>query len=128
MNRASSRVEAGTSGFLSISDIHFGVSAELDQGSQASSFVEAWNSACLLHCPWGIRPFVYLIRKLRLFSEDEPGVTVPLRVVTSSSGLHSKKFLVIGTHLEWRGKLVSFGMWHDPQGFLTSFNLRQASS
>ena len=41
MNRASSRVEAGTSGFLSISDIDLGVSVELEQGSQALSYVEA---------------------------------------------------------------------------------------
>ena len=33
MNRASSRVEAGTSGFLSISNLDLGLSAELDQGS-----------------------------------------------------------------------------------------------
>ena len=41
MNRASSQVEVGTSGFLSISDIDLRVSAELEEGSQASSCVEA---------------------------------------------------------------------------------------
>ena len=50
MNRASSRVEVETSGFLSISDIDLGVSVEFEQGSQALSFVEAWNSACLSSC------------------------------------------------------------------------------
>ena len=42
--RASSRVEAGTSGFLYISDLDRRVPAELGQESQASSCVEEWNS------------------------------------------------------------------------------------
>ena len=50
MNRASSRVEAGTSGFLSISDTDLTVSVEFKQGRQASSCVEALNSAFLLSC------------------------------------------------------------------------------
>ena len=50
MNRASSRVEAGTSGFLSISDTDLMVSVEFEQGRQASSCVEALNSAFLLSC------------------------------------------------------------------------------
>ena len=53
---------------------------------------------------------------------------MPLRVVTSSSGLHSKRCPGIGTSLERTGKSVSFGMWHDPRGFLSSFNVRPASS
>ena len=47
MNRASSLDEAGTSVFLSISDFNCRVSEELEQESQASSWVEEWNSACL---------------------------------------------------------------------------------
>ena len=65
---------------------------------------------------------------LRLFQEDATGVSVPLCVVTSSSGLHFKRCPDIGTYLVWMGKLVSFGMWHDPRGFLSSFNVRWASS
>ena len=45
---ASSRVEARTSGFLSNYDVDLGVSVEFELGRQASSCVEAWNSACLL--------------------------------------------------------------------------------
>ena len=60
MNRASSRVEEGTSGFLSISDFNCRVSADLEQESQASSCVEAWNCACLSRCSWGVRPLVKL--------------------------------------------------------------------
>ena len=43
--RASSPVEAGTSGFLSISDSDRRVLAELGQESQSSTWIEAWNSA-----------------------------------------------------------------------------------
>ena len=60
MNRASSRVEAGTSGLFSISDIDRRVAVELEQESQASSCVEEWNSACLSSCSRGDRPLVEL--------------------------------------------------------------------
>ena len=43
MNRASSRVEVGPSGFFSISDMDLEVSVEFEQGRQASSCVEALN-------------------------------------------------------------------------------------
>ena len=68
MNRASSRVEVGTSGFLSISHIDLGVSVELEQGSQVLSCVEAWNSACLSSCSWGVRQLVKLYLEPAAFS------------------------------------------------------------
>ena len=68
------------------------------------------------------------IWNLCLFPEDATGVSVPFHVLTSSSGLHLKRCPGIGTYLEWMGKSVSFGMWHDPRGFLSSFNVRPASS
>ena len=58
MNRASSRVEARNSGFLSISDIDLFVSVELEQENQASSCVEARNSACLSSCSSSVSPLV----------------------------------------------------------------------
>ena len=60
MNWASCRVEVGNSGFLCISDMNLGVSAELEQGSQTSSCVEAQNSVCLSICSWGVRSLVEL--------------------------------------------------------------------
>ena len=78
MNRASFRVEVGTSGFLSISDIDLRVSSDLEQGAQASSFVEAWNSNCLFSCSWGIRPLVELYLEPAAFSgECNRGVSAP---------------------------------------------------
>ena len=68
------------------------------------------------------------IWNLCLFPEDATGVSVPFHVLTSSSGLHLKRCPGIGTYLEWMGKSVSFGMLHDPRGFLSSFNVRPASS
>ena len=68
VNRASSRVEAGTSGFLSISEINLRVSVELEQGSQASSCVEPRNSACLSSCSWDVRPLVELYLEPAAFS------------------------------------------------------------
>ena len=61
------------------------------------------------------------IWNLQLFPDDATGVSVPLRVVTSSSGLHSKRCPGIRTYLEWTGKSVCFGIWHDTRGFLSSF-------
>ena len=78
MNRASSQIEVGTSGFLSNCDIELGVSAELEQGSQASSCVEAWNSVCLSSCSWGVRPLVELYLESAAFSGGgNLGVSAP---------------------------------------------------
>ena len=128
MNRASYRVEAGTSGFLSISDFDPRVSADwnpkvrprivLRNGTPLASGVLPRVTGHLLSFIWN----------LRLFPENTTRLSVPLRVVTSFSGLHSKRCPGIGTYLEWTGKSVSFGMWHDPRGFLSSFNVRPASS
>ena len=60
MNKASSRVEARTLGFLSIFYFDCRVSADLEQESLASSCVEEWNSTCLSSCSRGDRPLVKL--------------------------------------------------------------------
>ena len=89
--RASSTIEAGTSGFLSISDSDRRVPAELGQESQASSWVEAWNCACLLRSFRGDRRPVELYLEPAGFYRRCTGVSVPLRVGTSSTGWHSKR-------------------------------------
>ena len=103
VNRASFQVEAGISGFLSISNFDHRVSAELEQESQASSCVEKWNSITsrvvngvtghLLSCIW----------ILWLFPDNATGVSVALPVVTSSSGLHSKSARELGIILSGWG-------------------------
>ena len=89
--RASSPIEAGTSGFLSISDSNHRVPADLGQESQASSRVEAWNCACVSRCSQGDKPLVELYLEPAGFSRQCMRVSVPLRVGTSSTGLHSKR-------------------------------------
>ena len=83
-----------------------------------ASRVVHWVSVHLSSCIWN----------LRLFPDDATGVSVPLHVVAASPGLHSKRFPGIRTYFEWTGKSVSFRMWHEPRGFLSSFNVRPASS
>ena len=128
MNRASSRDEAGTSVFLSISDLDSRVSAELEQESQALSCDEVGTplASHVVHRVTG--HWLSCIWNLRLLLDDATGVSMPLCVVTSSSGLHLKRCPGIGTFLEWTGKLVSFRMWHDTRGFPSSFSVRPASS
>ena len=58
----------GSSGFLSSSDMDLGVPMEIQQGSQASSHVEAWNKAFLLSCKRGVKPHVELKRGTCAFS------------------------------------------------------------
>ena len=72
----------------------------------------------MLSCIWN----------LRLFLDDATGMSVPLHVMTSSSGLHLKRCPGIGTFLEWTRKSVSLGMRHDTRGFLSNFSVRPASS
>ena len=126
MNRASSRVEVGISGFFSISDFDHRVSAELEKESRPrlvlrngiplASPVVHGETGHLLSCIWN----------LQLFPDDATGGSVPLRIVTSSTGLHSKMYLGIGNFLEWTGQSVSFEMWHRPRGFLWSFSVKPA--
>ena len=94
--RASSRVEAGISGFLSISDSDRRVPSELGRESQASSWVEAWNSACLLRCSRGDRLLAELYLEPAGFSRQCMCMSVSLRVVTSSTVLYSKRCPGIG--------------------------------
>ena len=94
--RASFRVEAGNSGFLSISDFDRRFPAERGQESQASSCVEEWNSTCLSSGSRGDRPLVELYLEPAGFSRRCTGVSVPFCVVTSSTGLHSKRCPGIG--------------------------------
>ena len=89
--RASCRGEAGSSGFLSVSDSDRRLPAELVQESQASSCVEECISACLSSCSRGNRPLVELYVDPALLSGRCMGVSVPLRVGTSSTGLPSKR-------------------------------------
>ena len=95
----------------------------LRNGIPLASRVAHGVTAYLSSCIWN----------LWLFQDNAIGVSVPHSVVTSFSGLHSKRCPGIGLHSKrcpgiGKGKLVSFRMWHHPRGFLSSFNVRLASS
>ena len=75
--RASSRVEAGMLGFLSISNSDHRVPAKLAQESQAWCSAEEWNSAYLSSCSGGYKPLVVLCVELRVFRKMHGGVRVP---------------------------------------------------
>ena len=91
--RASSRGEAGTSGFLSVSDSDPPTSGSLQSWKRRVSLVlsEEGNSACLSRCSGGLRPLFELCVEPTGFSRRCTGVSVPLRVVPSPTGLPSKR-------------------------------------
>ena len=94
--RASFRVDAGTSGFIYISDSNRTVPAELGKERQAFSCAEERNSACLSSSSRDDRLLVHLCLESACFSVLCMGVSVPLRVVHSSTGLLSKRCPGIG--------------------------------
>ena len=82
---ASSRVEAGNSGFLSGCDMDLRVPTEFQQRSQSSSRVEAWNSAFLWSCEMGVWPPVEFRLgggggEIGLFQEVQQGSQTSVRV------------------------------------------------
>ena len=93
---ASSRMEAGTTGFLSISDSDRRVPADLGQESHASSCLRNGTPLAfrVVHGMTGHLPSC--VWNLRVFSGRRTGVSVPLHVVNSSTGLPSKRCVGIG--------------------------------
>ena len=126
--RASSRVEAGTSGFLSISDSDGRVPEELGQESQASSCVEELNSACLSSCSRGDIPLVKLCVEPVGFSGQCTGVLVTLLLCLHPQGCLRSGVRASGSYPERTAQSGSFGMWHHPRGYVSNFLLRKASS
>ena len=65
----------------------------LRNGTPLASRGVYWVTGHLSSCIWN----------LWLFPDYASGVSVPLRVVTSSAGLHTKKCPAIRAYLEWKG-------------------------
>ena len=121
-------MEAGTSGFISISDSDRKVPAELGQESQASSCKEEWTSACLSSYSRGDRQLVELCLESAGFSGLCTRVSVPLQIVPSSTGLPLKRCPGIG----FLSRAVSeIGVFRDvaqPRGYISNFLMSPASS
>ena len=75
--RASFRVDAGTSGFIYISDSDRTVPAELGEESQASSCVEEWNPTCLSSSSGVTSHLLSCMWNLRVFPDDARGCQCP---------------------------------------------------
>ena len=101
--------------FLSISGFDHRVCAELEQESQASSCDEVETSLAsrVVHGVTG--HLSSCIWNLWLFQYDVTGVSVPIRFVTSSSGLHWKRCQASGPFLRGLGNwcLSECGMTHE---------------
>ena len=121
-------VEAGTSGFLSISDSVCRIPAKLGQESQASSCVEEWNSACLLRCSRGDRPLLSCVWNLWVFPDDARGCQCPFMLCLHPQGCLGRGVWTLGPYQERTGKSGSFTMWHHPRGYVSNFLVRPASS
>ena len=110
MNRAPSLVEAGTSGFLSITDIELGSLWTWNKGDRPPLVLRHGTplASLVVHGVSGHRSS--RIWNLQLFLEDATRVSLPHCVVPSSLGLHVKRCPSIRTYFEWMWKSVSFGM------------------
>ena len=126
--RASFRVDAGTSGFIYISDSDRTVPAELGKESQAFSCVEERNSACLSSSSRDDRTLVNLCLESACFSTLCMGMSVPLRVVPSPTGLPWKRGP--GLRAFSRADRGIGGVRHvaPPTWFVSNFLVRPASS
>ena len=101
-HRASSRIEARTSGFLSSADMAIWDPLEFQQGSQASSHVQTWNSASLFRCKRVIRLLVELALGSGAFSRGGPGL--------SHFPLCFELILAVPVEAMWRIRLIWSGL------------------
>ena len=114
--RASSRGEAGTSGFLSVSDSDRRVPAELGQESQASSCLRNGISVASWVVPGISGPLSSCVKTLRVFPDDARGCQCPFVLCLHPQGCLQRGVLATGSSQEWTGKSRSIGMWHHPRG------------
>ena len=114
-HRASSPVEFGTSGFLFSSDMDLGVPMEFQQGSQASSRVETWNSASLSRCKRSVRLSVVRTQGSGTISLGARAVTPPL-VFWVDPRVPVKSMQGNQAYLEWLVKLGFFELRRDSWG------------
>ena len=127
-HRASSRVEAGTSGFLSSAAMDLGVPMELHQGSQATSRVETWNSASLFRCKSVIRLPVDLALRSGAFSRGASGLSYLPTYLESILAVPVEAVQGNQAYLEWMGNLGCFRIEARLPGIRSSFKVVPAFS
>ena len=119
MNRAVSTVQSVNSGFLSWGDSDLRRPLKVQLGSQASSGVEAWNSAFLSSFQKGVRPPVLFKGGggSCVFQEDQQGSQASQHVVRGSVVSHWSQCRGMRTYLELGGNSVSFLLVTGSTGF-----------
>ena len=105
MNRAVFRVQSVDSVFISGSDRDLGLPIKFQLGSQASSGIEAWNSAFILSYQRGVRHPVKFRQEIWASSKDQHGSQASHHVVRVSSVFHWSWCRGIRTYLELSGVL-----------------------
>ena len=114
--RASSRVEAGTSGFLCCSHMGLRLCMPFQTGSQVSTCVDSWNSASLSSCQRGFRPPAELnLGPGALFElpNRESEISLCCELILN---LYSNWCKEIRPDVEWMGKYVDFELCKAPPG------------
>ena len=121
-------MEAGTSGFLSISDSDRRVPAELGQESQASSCLSNGTLLASRVVQGVSGPLTSCVWNLRVFPEDAWGCQCPFVLCFHPQVFLRKGVTASRSYQEQTGKSGSFGLWHHPRGYVSNFLVRPASS
>ena len=97
-------------------------------GESGLVFSEEGNSACLSSCSRGLRPLVELFVEPTGVSRQCPGVSVPLRVVPSPTGLPSKRCPGIGFFSRADREIRVVWQVAPPTWLVSNFLVRPVSS
>ena len=121
VNRTVSSVSLGNSVFLSGSNWDLGLPIKVQLGNQASSVVEAHNSAFLSSCQSAVRPSVEFTWGIWVFQEVSHGRQTS-HLVRGYSMFHWKWCRGISTYLEQKGNSTFFFLAAGSAGFHSSFS------
>ena len=104
--------------FLSSCDGYLGAPLELQQGSESSFHVEAWNSAFYSSGQRGLRPPVELRCRIRDFSRVVARESNLPSCCEGNLGFHLSSCRGIRRYVDLIGNLVSFRLAAGNSGFL----------
>ena len=114
--RASPRGEAGTSGFLCVSDSDRRVPAELGQESQASSCLRKGTPLASRVAQGVSGPSSSCVWNPRVFADDARGWQCPFVLCLHPQGCLRRGVRASGPSQERTGESGAFGLWPHPRG------------
>ena len=114
--RASPRGEAGTSGFLYVSDSDRRVPAGLGQESQGSSCLRKGTPLASRVAQGVSGPSSSCVWNPRVFADDARGWQCPVVLCLHPQGFLRRAVRASGPSQERTGESGAFGMWHHPRG------------